>query len=140
MPLHGGGRRRFRGGSPETCWQTISAVTDDEDLFVCHTARDPEAIAVADVALALAGDEVAGSHPPVGTSHHARRDYRRGDRRRHHRPQCHQALTSGVTRSRQLSILERVRHVMTDPTGWTEIVSIEALAPERERASRVYGW
>ncbi|WP_261880529.1 hypothetical protein [Mycobacterium marinum] len=34
-------------------------MTDDEHLFVCPTARDHEAIAVADVALALAGDEVA---------------------------------------------------------------------------------
>jgi len=37
----------------------VSAVTDDEHLFVCPTARDHEAIPVADVALALAGDEVA---------------------------------------------------------------------------------
>jgi hypothetical protein len=51
MPRHGGGRRPFRGGSPRTCRHVISAVTDDEHLFVCHTARDPEAIAVADVAL-----------------------------------------------------------------------------------------
>ena len=39
MPRHGGGRRPFRGGSPATCWHMISAVTDDEHLFVCPTAR-----------------------------------------------------------------------------------------------------
>jgi hypothetical protein len=59
MPRHGGGRRPFRGGSPVTCRHMISAVTDDEHLFVCPTARNHEAIAVAEVALALAGDEVA---------------------------------------------------------------------------------
>lgn len=59
MPRHGGGRRPFRGGSPATCRHMISAVTDDEHLFVCPTARDHGAIAVADAALALAGDEVA---------------------------------------------------------------------------------
>jgi acyl-coenzyme A thioesterase PaaI-like protein len=59
MPRHGGGRRPFRGGSPATSRHTISAVTDDEHLFVCPTARDHAAIAVADVALALAGNEVA---------------------------------------------------------------------------------
>jgi|GEM_PF-5634552 len=59
MPRHGGGRRPFRGGSPATCRHMVSAVTDDEHLFVCPTARDHEAIPVADVALALAGDEVA---------------------------------------------------------------------------------
>lgn len=91
MPRHGGGRRPFRGGSPATCRHMISAVTDDEHLFVCPTARDHEAIAVADVALALAGDEVADHTRQLELRITERRDYRRGGRRRHHRPLCHRA-------------------------------------------------